>query len=216
VTKNLKLRHLTLTGRVICLLALATVFSLAGGCAVGTGALRAGYFSELSRWTRSKNVFKGFEDRLYISATFKSRAFRKAYAQYYAQSYRLDSDYSAALLKREMDRADKFNEVFFTVYTPEGDWNDFNKKNSVWKIYLEDNLGNRLEPISVERVDGSSSIIREFFPYFDLWSTAYSARFPKYSAGGTEPIPGKNTEYLKLVVTGVLASGELKWDLKKK
>lgn len=216
MTKKPGPRLLALAGRVICLPLLFMAFSMAGGCAVGNGALRAGYFSELSRWTRSKEVFKGLEDRLYISATFKSRAFRKAYAEYYAESYRLDSVYRQALLKREMDQAEKYNELFFTVYTPEEDWNDFNKKDSVWKMYLEDNHGNRLTPISIETLEGSSSIVREFFPYFDLWSTAYVVRFPKYAVRGTEPIPGKDTEYVKLVVTGVLGSGELKWVLKKK
>ncbi|MFQ5442791.1 MAG: hypothetical protein ACE5EB_08725 [Thermodesulfobacteriota bacterium] len=216
MSKVLKPRFFIFTGRVICLLVLSVVISVAGGCAAKKGAVRAGYFSELSRWTRSKAVFKGLEDRLYISATFKSRSFRKAYAEYYAESYRLDSDYREVLLKREMDQAEKFNEVFFTVYTPEEDWNDFSRKDSVWKVYLEDNLGNRLAPISIETVEGSSSIIREFFPYFDLWSTAYTARFPKYSVTSAEPIPGKDTGYIKLVVTGVLGAGELKWALNKK
>lgn len=212
------------------LLSILAVFIFLGGCAGKKAAVKneevkkeaeltrkeasKAYFDELKKWTSGKKIYEGVESRLYITATYKTEEFRKAYIERYAKSYELDESYKKALLERETDQAEKYNEFFFTAYTPEYRWNDFNRPDSVWKLYLEDSEGNSLKPISITKVDGSDPIIREFFPYFDLWSYGYIVRFPKYSETGTEPIPGPGTKNLKLIVTGVLAKGELEWRLK--
>ncbi|MBI1911632.1 MAG: hypothetical protein HYS21_06485 [Deltaproteobacteria bacterium] len=174
----------------------------------------AQYQEVLNKWTSGIKLYEGFEAKLYMSATYKGPEFRKAYIQRYAAGYQLEEGYKNALLERELEQADKYNEFFFSAYTPDEKWNDFNQPNSVWKLYLEDNLGNRLSPVSISKVNNSDPLIREFFPYLDLWSTGYIVRFPKYSETGTEPIPGENTKFLKLIATGVLAKGELVWKLK--
>lgn len=174
-----------------------------------------GYQEVLNKWTRGKKVFVGMESRLYFTATYKDPEFRAAYIDRYAQSYQLDDDMKKSLLDREMEQSDKFNEFFFAAYTPDQNWNDFDRLNSVWKLYLEDNSGSRLTPVTITKVDSSDPLIREFFPYFDLWSAGYIVRFPKYSEAGQEPIPSSGTSYLRLVVTGVLGKGELEWRLKE-
>jgi len=87
-------------------------------------------------------------------------------------------------------------------------WNDFAESDSIWKVYLEDDKGARLSPVSVSKLDASDPLLREFFPYMDLWSSAYSIKFPKYSETGTEPIPNADTRSMRLVVTGVLGKFE--------
>ncbi len=186
------------------------------GCAGNKGAVRKYSYNEtLNRYTAGKKIFEGLDARLYITATYKAPRFRESYIERYVKSYQLDEGYSKALLDREMEQAESYNEFFFTAYTPEERWNDFNKKDSIWRLYLEDDKGARLTPISIVKVDPADPLLREFFPYFDLWSYGYVVKFPKYTETGTEPVPGPDTRYIKLVVTGILGEGELEWRLKE-
>lgn len=189
------------------------------GCAGKTepkpkAATPPNYSEVLDKWTRGKKIYADLDARLYMYATYKTFDFRDAYVDRYTRSYQLTAGYRQALLEREKEQSDKYNEFFFTAYTPESRWNDFDRLDSIWKLYLEDDSGNRLIPVSITKVDAGDPLIREFFPYFDMWSSGYIVRFPKYSEAGTEPIPGEKTKYLKLTVTGILGTGELEWRLK--
>lgn len=176
---------------------------------------KSNYQDALNKWTRSKKIYEGVEARLYITATYKAMEFREAYIDRYVKSYQLGPVYRQTLLEREKEQEEKYNEFFFTAFTPEERWNDFHRSDSIWKMYLEDDAGARMIPISITRIDSSDPVIREFFPYFDLWSQGYVARFPKYTETGIEPLPGPNTKFFRIVVTGVLGKGELEWRLKE-
>lgn len=194
-----------------------------GGCASAKPAQqkaapekpREDYSEVLNRWTRSAKVYAGVESRLYISATYKNLEYRKAYVDLYARSYVLDEAAKKAMLDREKEIDEQYNEFFVAAFTPAEQWNDFDAKGSVWKIFLEDSAGNRLVPISVKKVNSYDPVIRELFPYWDPWSYGYVVKFPKYSESASEPIPGKGTKSLRLVATGILGEGELKWELKR-
>lgn len=172
------------------------------------------YMKTLDAQTRSVKIYSGLDSVLYLTATYKTMDFRRAYVERYADGYQLGESYRAALMEREREESDKYNEIFFTAYTPNARWNDFDAQNSVWRLYLEDSDGNRLIPVSVRKINGNEPLLREFFPYFDLWSSAYVVRFPKYSETGTEPIPGDKTAFLRFVVTGVPGNGAVEWRFK--
>jgi hypothetical protein len=191
-----------------------TAVLLVAGCADRRAVLKDAYLDTLSAWTRSRKIYEGFETRLYISATYKDASFRGAYMDFYAESYGLDEAHRASLSEREAYEGERYNVFFVTAYTPEDSWNDFDRRDSVWRLFLEDSSGARLKPISITRVDRSDPLVRELFPHMDLWSAAYMVRFPRYSEGGTEPIPGKDTAFMRLIVTGALGRGELEWRLK--
>ena len=190
------------------------VLLVLGACAANKEVVKPEYSEELDNWTRTVKVFEGFETRLYFSATYKSPSFRESYADRYVESYGLGESYRSALIERETEQGDRYNEFFFTAYTPVDEWNDFEKKESIWRLYLEDDTGARLTPVSITKLDNSDPVLREFFPYFDIWSSAYIVKFPKYSDAGTEPIPGPNTAFMRLIATGVIGQGQLEWSLK--
>lgn len=171
------------------------------------------YFKVLERWSRGQKVYEGLEARLYMNATYKTAEFRRAYMERYARSYELGAEHVKSLAERENEQAEAFNEFFFTAYTPDEALNDFDRPETVWQMYIEDESGNRSRPISITPVDTSEQVMREFFPYFDLWSKAYTVKFPKYVDGGAEINPEKGP--VKLVVTGVMGKGELVWRPKK-
>lgn len=175
---------------------------------------KAEYLGLLGKWTKSVKVYDGFDTRLYVSSTYKDRSVREAYIKYYAASYQADERYMKSLLEREIEQSEQYNEFFFSAYTPEERWNDFDMRDSLWKLFLEDASGSRVVPVSVKKLDRSDPLLREMFPYFDLWSSAYIVKFPKYTEGGKEPIPNKDSKYLKMTVTGIIGKGELTWTLK--
>lgn len=215
-TRRLSMRH-------IPLFVFLSVVALMAGCASKKEVVRqeppvkareAEYSDALNKRTRSIKIYEGFDARLYLSATYKDAAFREAYINRYAASVQMDDAYKKTLLEREAEEAERTNEFFFSAYTPEERWNDFDQRDSLWRLFLEDNTGKKLTPISVKKIDRSDPLLREMFPYMDLWSQGYIVRFPRYSDTGVDPVPGKASTFLKITVTGILGKGEITWKLK--
>lgn len=198
-----------------CLLLLASCLVFTG-CASKQAATKPplGYFDILPQWTKSQKVIDNLDSKLFIYATYKSWPLREAYVDEYAKRYQMDDAQKQKIRNEEKDLDERLNEFFIAVYTPDERWNDFNTSESIWKIYLEDEKKGRVAPIKIVKVDVKSPLIREFYPYLDLWSSGYIIKFPKYMIGGKEPFPGKDTNYFKLIVTGVVGSAELKWQMK--
>ncbi len=196
-----------------CLALILSAF--AAGCSSGRAVTKkAAYGDSLDRWTRSTTVYEGMEPRLYVNATYKDKTFRDAYADRYAEGFELSEAYRSKLLERESEAAEQYNEFFLTAYSPAEALNDLDSKNSVWRLFLDDSSGARLTPVSITRLDPADALLREFFPFFDPWSRAYLVKFPKYSETGAEPIPGPDTSFIKITVTGLFGKGELVWRLK--
>lgn len=199
-------------GPYVLFFAALLVFSL--GCASKRALVRANYNDSLNRWTASKKVYEGLEARIFLGATYETLPFRKAYVERYAVDYEVEDSYKNELFSREKEQEEKYNEFLVAAYTPVEGWNDLDKRDSVWRLYLEDGTGSRVVPVSVTRLDSSDPRVREFFPYLDLWSVGYDVKFPKYSETGAQ-MPSKDAKYLKIIVTGVLGTGELEWRLNK-
>lgn len=196
-------------GRISALCLLFFLSVLAAGCAGARGPAGEDYLKVLDRWSRGDKVYDGLESRLSMNATYKTAEFRKAYVEKYARSFELSPDHVKAMLDKETEQGLAYNEFFFAAFTPDDTLNDFDKPESVWQIYIEDAKGNRAKPISIAAIDNSEPVTREFFPYFDVWSKAYTLQFPKYADNGDEIDPGKGA--VKLIVTGVMGKGELQW-----
>ena len=186
---------------------------LVSSCAGPSASTRLRYNDELTRWTRSAKVYSGMEERLSLMATYRSPAFRDAYRDFYASSFGLTDKERARLAKEDQRADEQYTEFFVSVHTSEDEYNNLDVKGSSWKIYLADSTGKRVEPISVERLVRADPLRSEFFPYIDLWSTAYVLRFPRHLAGGAATLPAADAAYIKLVVTSVLGRVEIKWNL---
>ncbi|MBI5599805.1 MAG: hypothetical protein HY890_08755 [Deltaproteobacteria bacterium] len=171
------------------------------------------YYDIMNQWTRNTKVFDGLESRLYIHATFRSLPYRKAYVEEYSRRYELGADMEKTLLVREIEAQEAYNEFFIAAYTPSAEWNDFEKAGSIWKLYLSDRSGARLEPLEIKKVDSKDPLYREFFPYLDPWSYGYIVRFPRYDSEGRGPVGDRDSGFLRLVVTGLKGRGELVWRL---
>lgn len=196
-------------GHIFALCLLFFMAAVMAGCGGVRGTSGDGYLAVLDRWSRGDKVYEGLEARLYMNATYKTIEFRKAYIDRYAKGYELSPERVKSLMERETEQSLAYNEFFFTAFTPEEALNDFAEKDSVWQIYLEDAKGNRAKPLSIIAVSNSEPVLREIFPYFDLWSKAYTIQFPKYADNGDEISPDSGP--VKIIVTGVMGKGEMTW-----
>ncbi|MEK6531831.1 MAG: hypothetical protein AABZ23_04985 [Deltaproteobacteria bacterium] len=189
-------------------------FLFVSGCSVknASGDADEAYIKRLYDWTRSIKVFQDFSTRLYLSATYKTMDFRASYVERYSAAYQADEEARLKLLEKEEEEALKFDDFFVVVYTPEKQWNDLDKKDSIWRLFLEDASGVKSGPAFITRLSRASPLEREFYPHLDEWSVAYEVRFLKQprAEDGDEP---RAIGPVRLKVTGVLGKGELVWDM---
>jgi len=192
---------------------LALVLLAVSSCAGPGATARDRYNDKLRTWTREAKVFKGVEERLGVVATYRAPAFREAYSEYYARSFDLTGREKDRLQKADREAAKTYTEFFLSVHTSLESMNNLDDENSSWKIYIEDSRGNRAGPVYIKRLLRKDPVRGEFFPYIDLWSTAYVVRFPRRVDEGAAPIPAEDSTYLKLVMSSVLGHVEMKWPL---
>lgn len=195
------------------LLILVFLSLAAYSCAGPIAVTRGRYNDELHRWTQEAKAFSSLEERLSVVATYRGADFKRAYREYYAESFGITASQRARLLAKDKAALGKYSEFLLSVHTSEVSLNNLDTKKTPWKIYLFDSTGRRSEPLSITRVDRADPVRGAFFPYIDLWSTAYVLRFPIYPEPGKAPLPAFDAKYIKLTIASILGRVELKWPL---
>jgi hypothetical protein len=80
---------------------------------------------------------------------------------------------------REQARSPTF---FAILYMPDKTANDWNERNSVWRLAVNIGLG-QVAPDKVERMDKPfNAELRALYPYLDDYSQAYRLHFPEQPA----------------------------------
>jgi hypothetical protein len=166
-----------------------------------------------TKWTREARIHRGLEVDLIVSATFKSQEFRAAYAREYAAAYQLTTDDAECLPDDQTEGAAESLEFFVATFVPEKKWDEFDKYDSVWKIYFLNDNNDRVVPMEVRRLKGKAAIASHFFPYVTPWKSLYTVRFPRHLPEKGLPVVGDDTKTIRLVITGVLGTAEMTWNL---
>ncbi len=162
------------------------------------------YLDVLQRWTRSETVYSQFETRVTISATYRSKDFRTAYLREYDRLYDLTKADKAQQEALHAEFASEYREFFFYAYLPEKNDNDFDRQNSIWKVFLINEKGERIVPLEIRRVEKVTPVVEQFFPYVHkYYGSCYNLKFP--ADGDTAGKP------LQLVFTSVLGKVTLEW-----
>ena len=199
---------------VVAMLAALLGTTLVSGCSQKRAKMANGgatsdvkpseYASALDKWTRERKVYQSLETRLLVNATYKSGAFRDAWVDENARRQVLSDADRDELKRREHDAADNYHEFFFAAYTQETRWNDFSRRDSIWRLRLFDDKGGSVEPLVVTRVKQDDPIVRAFYPYFTLWGRGYVVKFPR--AGLAE-----DSKSLRLQMTSAVGAAELEY-----
>jgi hypothetical protein len=162
------------------------------------------YLQVLGRWTRSKIIYSQFDTQAHISATLRSPEFNRAYRKEYARIYQFSGD---ELKNHEaMQVASEFTEFVFYAYIPDRTENDFDRRGSIWSIFLVNGRGEKIMPVEVRRVDPVTPVVTGFFTYIKpYYGISYWLRFPLLEKIGEVGAP------LKLVFAGVIGKIELEF-----
>jgi hypothetical protein len=162
------------------------------------------YLQALGRWTRSKIIYSQFDTQAHISATLRSPEFNRAYTKEYARIYQLSGE---ELKNHEaMQVASEFTEFIFYAYIPDRTENDFDRRGSIWSIFLLNGKGEKITPVEVRRVDPVTPVVTGFFTYIKpYYGISYWLRFPSLEKIGGVGGP------LKLVFAGVIGKVELEF-----
>jgi len=209
-------RRAVLEARWAGFLALAALVMLtvAPGCLPGPvnlpGVGGDAYAQELARWTRNEEVYRRFEAKVFLTATYHSAAFREAYVQKRTAILWLRPQDRARLEQEEQRRSEHFYEFFVAIYTGARSWNDLERKESIWRVTLQGPRGERVQPAEIQRVDPQNAEIVAFYPYLDAFRQGYLFRFPRVAESG-QPLLEGDLDAFWLSFSSPVAVAELAW-----
>jgi hypothetical protein len=166
------------------------------------------YKLEFDKWTREARVYMGLDVKLIASATFKSSQFRDAYSIEYARLHKLTGAEKEKFAKDQKEAAAAYNDFVLAAYVPDKKWNDFSKKDSIWKIYLTVGGNKRLKPVEIRKIKKVNAVTAHFFPLVSPWKSVYLVRFP----ADDKTIADGNTSDVKLIITSVFGFAEMVWN----
>ncbi|MEW6334913.1 MAG: hypothetical protein AB1558_11645 [Thermodesulfobacteriota bacterium] len=160
------------------------------------------YMDALNRWTRSKVIYSQFETQAHISATYHGPDFNRAYLEEHSRIYPLREEDRRKREGASRGAASDVAEFLFYAAIPEKASNDFDRRGSIWTIFLVNGKGERIDPREVRKIEPVTPLITKFYPYVNpYYGMAYRLRF--------RPLSAEEADSLKLVITGVLGRAEL-------
>ncbi len=130
--------------------------------------------------TVEKRIHSEFEPVMTVYITTWDAPLRQSYVEEMRRQFRLqDSQVSA--LKKEQDEEDSNYLVFiFSAATREPLWNDFHKKDSMWRITLEnEDTSIQVDPERVEMIPQKNETYRYFYRQMSIFNQTYKVRFPR-------------------------------------
>jgi hypothetical protein len=140
------------------------------------------YLRVLDHWTRSQIVYSQFETVAHIRATYRSPEFDRAYRREFEKIYHVRAGETKARPDIPELAAADFAEFFCYAYTPEKASNDFDRRGSIWTIFLVKADGERVYPAEVRKIDPVTPVTNAFFPYINqYYGNSYRLRFPPVS-----------------------------------
>jgi hypothetical protein len=172
--------------------------------------LEGPYGSALAKWTRKTTIYSGLETRGFCRVVYLSYEMIDAQARQIS-SMRAELPDEAARTLERLHRETATPTVFAIFYSPDKGANDWDAKDSVWRIAI--NLGyGQAEPQRIERLERPfNAELRALYPYLDDYSVAYVIHFPAQEIpAGLRFTPTEVT----MIVAGAPGKMEFKWDLK--
>lgn len=200
--------------------ALAGSFTATAGCTTPRPAAFYGhgrslaledYPAVIDTWTRSDRVYSGFDTKIFVTATFHSPEFRRAFAIAFPEIYGHGGNITRRELVDLTGDIEQFHNLFMAVYTPELKWNDLAQPDSIWRISLigADEVAVDPTEIIMVKIDAN---LRAVYPYVGRFDMGYLVRFPLTDAMKRVVVHG-GTRNVTLRIASALGVAELRWDL---
>ena len=171
------------------------------------------YPDQLERWTRHARIIRELDTSLRVHATLLAPAFRSAYVARYAELFKLPTAERSQLAQRLREEWRESYAFVVVVSTHDYEWNDFDQKDSIWRVSLFNNDEQEVKPSSVRRERRPTVTDKTLFPHLEEFYQLYRFRFPRLRADG-RPLVDSETEQLTLRFAGPLGHADLVWRLK--
>jgi len=155
---------------------------------VGDAATELRYQDILTRWTRRAEIYDGLDSRVFFVSTFHAMEFRLAKVERVAAFRALPEFDRNALMESERNDHATGLEVLLGVHANERRFDDFSRRDSMWRIALATDAGEAL-PVSIERLPRPDVSLRAVYPYLEPFWTAYRVRFPRTFPNGVRVFP---------------------------
>jgi len=159
------------------------------------------YLTVYKKHTVTNRIYEEFETKCIISVTPFTKEFLEAYLKE-RMLFLKENDF-LTLQDRERQVNEKNIKFFVSFYTPNPDFSDLEKPNSIWQVYLEKSDKTRLLPLAIRKSSESYPVTNHFFPSLDPWSSPYIVIFPRFK---DEKVNLKDGEEFKLVFKSVIGT----------
>ena len=184
----------------------------------GTSA-RMAFVHTLRTWTRSTKIYNQLDDKLFMSATYHTPGFRRAFAVAFPDIY----GHGGKITRRELvdltGGIDQHHNFFVSFYTADKRWNDIARDDSIWRLslYSRDARGGGTEtevaPDDIIPIKMDENL-RVVYPYINRFDKAYLVRFPILDIL-RQPIVHHGTQEVVMRVASAMGVASLRWKLQE-
>ena len=130
--------------------------------------------------TQERRVHSEFEPVMTAFATYWSKPLRESYVKEMAIQFRLSAEAEKNLAQEQLSEDESFFVFVLSLATREPSWNDLDKKQSLWRVTLENKDGAaQLDPERIEPVSDTDERARYFYKRMDSFGRTYRIRFHK-------------------------------------
>lgn len=165
----------------------------------------------LQTWTRSGRVYRGLDNKIFVTATFHAPEFRRAFAVAFPDIY----GHGGKITRRELvdltGGVEQYSNFFLAVYTPDKRWNDLARDDSIWRLTMRGSSGTAVGPADIIPIKADENL-RTVYPYVNRFDMIYLVRFPL-----TDPlhrvVVDATTQSFTLRVASALGATEMEWKL---
>ncbi len=180
------------------------------GAKVSDSQAEASYQATLALVTQHREVYSELDTKFFCAGTYQSADFREARVRRQAMFQMWPAEKLDQELARERAVAAQTYEVVFGILLVDRRFDDFDTKNSTWRLSLATDQG-EVTPTAIRRIGRATEGLRSYYPYMgDFW-VAYAVQFPL--SVGSKPLVGPTTRALTFRLGSALGQAELSFPL---
>lgn len=162
-------------------------------------------------WTRPVSIYDALDLNLYGHVTFRAWDVRRRMLEQQARDFHLDTAELQAREKAEREDWTTHADFFLAAFTPKRAWNDFDRNDSRWKVYLSGEGSERLQPESIRQASGQDAPDATQAGS-TAWSETYMIRFRRPAGSDGQPLEDSAmAARYRLAITGPLGEAEIRW-----
>jgi hypothetical protein len=138
------------------------------------------YSKVFDKFTKEEQVHSEFEPVMTAYVTYWSPRLQEAYTHEMARQYQLTVAAEQKIADEQKAENDSYFVFIISASTREPEWNDFEKKNSMWRIFIENEEGTiQVDHEKVEAASSKDERAKYFYKTMSAFGKTYRLRFPK-------------------------------------